>query len=261
MSDSLHFFSDGVSSRFCGFGRAVLNLDRGGRRPRVAPPLSSRNMMQALRESMLAVATGIGAGAAGTFIISRQVWLRAQQQGDIVDTTGASMQKLRGEYVQAPRQVKRREPFPATARDYQPRASSRARSEWRCRASLSCDCGETCGTRGTTRSGAHTPSVDVGFENCAVAFVGVDADDGGSSLSRSTTVGWVGAACYWQRVGGVLAARFVLLRNRKGPPQSSPVAPLDPKCQALATGGAPAAHATCPLRCAVSWGSSSPGKC
>uniref|UniRef100_A0A7S4KD59 Uncharacterized protein n=1 Tax=Prymnesium polylepis TaxID=72548 RepID=A0A7S4KD59_9EUKA len=59
-------------------------------------------MIQAFRETVLAVATGAGAGLAGTFIIKRDVWLLAQQHCDAVDSAAADLQKLRGEYVQPP---------------------------------------------------------------------------------------------------------------------------------------------------------------
>ena len=61
--------------------------------------------MQALRETLLATATGAGAGAAATFFLSKHVWHRAQQQGEIVDATVVSMQKLRGEEVRVQPQV------------------------------------------------------------------------------------------------------------------------------------------------------------
>ena len=61
--------------------------------------------MQAFRESILAVATGAGAGGAATFMIAREVWQRAQAQGDAIDSTCLQLQKLRGDKPELPPQV------------------------------------------------------------------------------------------------------------------------------------------------------------
>ena len=51
--------------------------------------------MQAVRESILAMATGAGAGGAASYFIARGVWQGAQAQGDAVDSTCAQLQQLR----------------------------------------------------------------------------------------------------------------------------------------------------------------------
>ena len=56
-------------------------------------------------QSVLAYTTGVVAGSAGTFLIVRTVWQRAQLQGDVADARIAELQRLRGHSEDAPPQV------------------------------------------------------------------------------------------------------------------------------------------------------------
>ncbi|KAL1504217.1 hypothetical protein AB1Y20_010626 [Prymnesium parvum] len=56
--------------------------------------------MQAVREGLLAMATGAAAGGAASFLVLRQVWLRAQHQGDLCDAAADSLRTARGESSQ-----------------------------------------------------------------------------------------------------------------------------------------------------------------
>ena len=62
----------------------------------------TRANMQFVRESVLALATGAGAGVAASFMVARQVWLGAQAHGDLAEATADEFRKLRGERPDLP---------------------------------------------------------------------------------------------------------------------------------------------------------------
>jgi hypothetical protein len=59
----------------------------------------------AFREAVLAGATGIAAGAAGTFVVARSVWEHAQAHADTIDRCTLELAALQGKSEEAPRRV------------------------------------------------------------------------------------------------------------------------------------------------------------
>ena len=50
-------------------------------------------------QALLAISTGAGAGFAGTYVVAREVWQRAQQQGEAAEGFCGSLREQRGVFA------------------------------------------------------------------------------------------------------------------------------------------------------------------
>ena len=64
-----------------------------------------------LPQGVLAFATGGIAGIAGTYVVARQVWVRAQKQGELADSHAHQLHELSGLHDDEPKYEKVRRSF------------------------------------------------------------------------------------------------------------------------------------------------------